>query len=435
MKCVKALLIVVWGFLISMGAFVACSGDSEVAPVIDNPFASKTGGAVLTFPEDHKLHNGTTMMYKDGTEWYWWAGFGESPDGKQLGFFVMLVYNWDGDEFTPYYPIQVFRINNPDDPDAPGGVDNNPRQVFDINNWVASTGLTEDGQDTYVQYKGDSHSIRHTVGADTWHVVADNHGSGVDLYGLDLTFSILPPGYVPSEDPAALAFQGAAPFRFPDNPDVPEYDPETLRCISYYYSAPRLQAVGTLTVAGETVEVKDGTAWFDHQWGRYLTGCDAFNYNWISIRLNDGANFGIRDWNKNTSTLQSSDSVPQLRRLTAYANENQQKTKYIAGADAFELQQVDKYNWKGQPYKPTGSATEQYNIYGRVYNVKTSETRLGDCQVEAMFSDQENVRGSKQNYWEGGAWVREFKEDGTLGDIIGKAYLEQMHLPENKPPD
>ena len=78
---------------------------------------------------------------------------------------------------------------------------------------------------------------------------------------------------------------------------------------------------------------------------------------------------------------------------------------------------------------PTGATSYQYNIYGMVYNVYTSEalTGLADCQVEAMFHNQENVRGSKQNYWEGGAWVR----DRATGDIIGKAYLEQMHLPEN----
>ncbi len=433
MKRKRMSLAVVLGLAMCTGTLVACSSDDDAPADINtddlSPFASNTGGAVLTFPEDHKLHNGTTMRNDDATEWFWWAGFGTSPDGKQLGYFVMLVYDWNGNEFVPYYPIQVFRINDPEDPDSEGGVDNNPRQVFVVNNWVPSTGLTEDGQDTYVQYKGDGNSITHIVGADTWHVVADNQDSGVNLYGLDLTFTVLPPGYVPDEDPSGLAFQGAAPFRFPDNPDIPEYDPETLRCISYYYSAPRLQAAGTLTVAGETVEVEDGTGWMDHQWGRYLTGCDAFNYNWISIRLDNGANFGIRDWNQNTSTLQSSESVPQLRRLTAFSNESQGKTKYIAGTDAFELEQVDAFNWEGEPYMPTGATSYQYNIYGMVYNVYTSEalTGLADCQVEAMFHNQENVRGSKQNYWEGGAWVR----DRATGDIIGKAYLEQMHLPEN----
>ena len=89
MKRKRMSLAVVLGLAMCTGTLVACSSDDDAPADINtddlSPLASNTGGAVLTFPEDHKLHNGTTMRNDDATEWFWWAGFGTSPDGKQLG--------------------------------------------------------------------------------------------------------------------------------------------------------------------------------------------------------------------------------------------------------------------------------------------------------------------------------------------------------------
>ena len=39
---------------------------------------------------------------------------------------------------------------------------------------------------------------------------------------------------------------------------------------SYYYSRPRMAATGTIEVGGEVLEV-EGSAWFDHQWGDFIS--------------------------------------------------------------------------------------------------------------------------------------------------------------------
>lgn len=56
--------------------------------------------------------------------------------------------------------------------------------------------------------------------------------------------------------------------------------------ISYYYSRPRLQASGEITVGGKPLTVH-GDIWFDHQWGEFdvLT----LGWNWFALHLSDGS--------------------------------------------------------------------------------------------------------------------------------------------------
>ncbi len=56
--------------------------------------------------------------------------------------------------------------------------------------------------------------------------------------------------------------------------------------ISYYYSRPRLEARGEITIDGARVPVS-GKVWFDHQWGDFdvLT----LGWNWFALHLADGS--------------------------------------------------------------------------------------------------------------------------------------------------
>ncbi|TMF40618.1 MAG: hypothetical protein E6I26_02625, partial [Chloroflexi bacterium] len=55
---------------------------------------------------------------------------------------------------------------------------------------------------------------------------------------------------------------------------------------SYYYSRTSMTARGTVTVDGQTLKV-DGTAWFDHQWGDFIT-IGGGGWDWFAINLDDG---------------------------------------------------------------------------------------------------------------------------------------------------
>ena len=55
---------------------------------------------------------------------------------------------------------------------------------------------------------------------------------------------------------------------------------------SYYYSRTRMTANGDLTVDGRTFRV-DGTAWFDHQWGDFIS-VGGGGWDWFAVNLADG---------------------------------------------------------------------------------------------------------------------------------------------------
>lgn len=57
---------------------------------------------------------------------------------------------------------------------------------------------------------------------------------------------------------------------------------------SYYYSMPRLTAVGRITRAGVVVPVS-GLAWLDREWGSGALGADQQGWDWFALDLSDGS--------------------------------------------------------------------------------------------------------------------------------------------------
>jgi predicted secreted hydrolase len=60
---------------------------------------------------------------------------------------------------------------------------------------------------------------------------------------------------------------------------------------SYYYSRTAMTAAGTITV-GDRSLVVDGTAWFDHQWGDFIS-VGAGGWDWFAVNLDDGTDITI----------------------------------------------------------------------------------------------------------------------------------------------
>ncbi len=55
---------------------------------------------------------------------------------------------------------------------------------------------------------------------------------------------------------------------------------------TYYYSYPRMQANGILTIEGRKIDVK-GEVWFDHQWGDFFVVGKPSGWQWFAIHLDD----------------------------------------------------------------------------------------------------------------------------------------------------
>jgi predicted secreted hydrolase len=60
---------------------------------------------------------------------------------------------------------------------------------------------------------------------------------------------------------------------------------------SYYYSRTRMQATGTVNLYGTNLAV-EGTAWFDHQWGDFVS-VGGGGWDWFAINLGDGTDLTI----------------------------------------------------------------------------------------------------------------------------------------------
>ena len=60
---------------------------------------------------------------------------------------------------------------------------------------------------------------------------------------------------------------------------------------SYYYSRTAMTAAGTITVGDRTLAV-DGTAWFDHQWGDFISVGEG-GWDWFAINLDDGTDITV----------------------------------------------------------------------------------------------------------------------------------------------
>src|SRR3954468_1750319 len=60
---------------------------------------------------------------------------------------------------------------------------------------------------------------------------------------------------------------------------------------SYYYSRTAMSAGGTLTIDGQTLTV-DGNAWFDHQWGDFIS-VGGGGWDWFAVNLDDGTDLTL----------------------------------------------------------------------------------------------------------------------------------------------
>ena len=57
---------------------------------------------------------------------------------------------------------------------------------------------------------------------------------------------------------------------------------------SYYFSQPRLETTGTVTIGGQAIAVK-GMSWMDHEFSTSALGADLVGWDWFSIQLSDGS--------------------------------------------------------------------------------------------------------------------------------------------------
>lgn len=166
---------------------------------------------------------------------------------------------------------------------------------------------------------------------------------------------------------------------------------------SFYYSRPRMRAVGTLRIDGRPQRVS-GHLWFDRQWGRSLRN-PWLSWEWFSLRLDDGTDvmlFVFRDQTPSATV----------------------GTYIRADGESFPLTRdefvVTPTAWWTSPHTEI--------TYPVGWNIHIIPAEL-DLSVTAVADDQElDVRATTFNvYWEGLSTIAGTHAGQPVG---GHAYVE-----------
>jgi predicted secreted hydrolase len=168
---------------------------------------------------------------------------------------------------------------------------------------------------------------------------------------------------------------------------------------SYYYSRTAMTAAGTITVGGRTLTA-DGSAWFDHQWGDFIS-VGAGGWDWFAINLDDGTDITL-------SLVRAADGSYPL----------------VYGTLVDSAGRVRRLDASSFTVEPTGSWTSPAT--GATWPAGWTVTLPGEDLVvtlEPSVAQQElDTRATTGVvYWEGSQRVSATRAGRALG---GEAYVE-----------
>jgi predicted secreted hydrolase len=168
---------------------------------------------------------------------------------------------------------------------------------------------------------------------------------------------------------------------------------------SYYYSRTAMTASGTLTLDGRPLMV-DGTAWFDHQWGDFIS-VGGGGWDWFAVNLADGTDLSL-------SLVRDSDGSYPLVYGTIVAPDG---TVRHLDRDAFSVAVTD--HWQS----PSTGAD-----YPAGWTVRIPADDLTiDLRPTVAAQELDTRATTGVIYWEGSQVVRATRRGVTLG---GEGYVE-----------
>jgi RND superfamily putative drug exporter len=167
---------------------------------------------------------------------------------------------------------------------------------------------------------------------------------------------------------------------------------------SYYYSRPRMAATGLLTVGGAPLQVV-GTAWFDHQWGDFISV--GSGWDWFAVNLADGTDLTL-------SVVRAPDgSTPLVYGTLAREDGSHQHLD----RDAFTVTSAG--TWSSPTTGASYPAGWRITIPGDGLEINLTPT-VPDQELDTRAS-------TGVVYWEGSQWVAATRDGTPIG---GEAYVE-----------
>ena len=217
-------------------------------------FARVLESRIFRFPEDHAAHN------QFRSEWWYFTGNLRNPEGRHFGFELTFFRYAMAPE-----PLQR-------------------RSEWGANQaWMAHLSVTDTRAGEFMAAERFSREALGLAGSRAqpfrvWLEDWSAHGEGAGIPPLHLRASADRAGI-------ELTLNGTKPVALHGINGVDPKGPEPGNA-SYYYSRTRLDATGTIRVAGEEFDVS-GTAWMDREWGTSALSPDLTGWDWFGLQLAD----------------------------------------------------------------------------------------------------------------------------------------------------
>lgn len=232
-----------------MIAFTGCVGSVEPRPVEQGAIPNPTAAPIALVFDNTDLSDRHEVAHDARLEWWYHSGHLKSESGREFGFHFVVFKADDGF--------------------------GEPNLVAQLGFLDVETGEHYEASRAQVGMRGIGDAPMAIGIADWAYGVLPNKGSHSFLaeseeIRLELSFraTTLPMlhneiGWIPTETGG-----------------------------SYYYSWPRQETGGELTLNGEKFTVT-GTSWFDHQWGDFFVLGKPAGWQWFGIQLDDGGSLMI----------------------------------------------------------------------------------------------------------------------------------------------
>ncbi|MEA2610432.1 MAG: hypothetical protein QOG32_158 [Chloroflexota bacterium] len=389
----------------------ACSSGAPGRPILANPTPAVPSIAARSTPPVHVADPLPVVLPRDDgphhrlTEWWYDTGHLRAADGARYGFEFVIFRAERGGFPTSWVSHLALtderggRFVYAQRLEVGPGVDRSPRDGAGV---PTGFGLALVGADP---------SRPDTFGRPAWTMTGSggNDHLAASAAASEAILGGAPSGPAASSAPGSSAVASPAPA-FGLDLRLSATKPPALHDRngwvdfgpaggSYYYSRTAMAATGTLVLDGRSMAV-DGSAWFDHQWGDFIS-VGGGGWDWFAVNLDDGTDLTL-------SLVRDADGSYPLIYGTLVAADG--SVRHL-GREAFAVAVTDR--WRSPATGADYPAGWTVRIPGDDLTISLRPT------VAAQELDTRATTGVI--YWEGSQAVRATRGGRTLG---GEGYVE-----------
>ncbi|MFZ5863407.1 MAG: lipocalin-like domain-containing protein [Nitrospirota bacterium] len=332
-------------------------------PAIAKDFAIAAPGYRYAFPRDHGPH----PAYQ--TEWWYYTGRLTAESGRSYG-----------------YQLTFFRRGI----DA-AGVRNNPSKWALKNVFLAHFAVTDETDKTFAFAEKTARPGGGAAGADpkrlkVWNGpwFAEEKDGVIVLSAVAEDRSIML-RLKPTREPIIHGPNG-----------VSRKGPGKTQT-SHYYSIPRMDTTGTLTI-NKRLETVKGLSWMDHEFGSNQLSDDQIGWDWFGLHLDNGMDLMLYRMRRNDGTVEPVSSG----------------TLIAADGRATHLP-IEAFTYS---IRDTWTSQKTRTVYPSRWIIAVPDQNI-ELSITPTVADQELVttHSTRVTYWEGSVSVK-----GRVGDTVVSGY-------------